>query len=205
MRVLNDLMLDQQTIATTVETDPIDVTHMGMADVMATFVSANPANKTFTDTDVDIADDTITIPAHGFSTGMLFTLTSDGTLPDGLATSTNYYAIIVDANTIKVAASAADALAGTAIDIIDAGTVAAENTVVVTTALTGTIKLQKSDEPGTDAEPHVWFDITSSSQNVSATTLNWGLSDIGYKAIRAVVAMSSGTVRSRVRINAKGF
>lgn len=49
-------------------------------------------------------------------------LTTSGTLPAGLATATNYYVINVSDTTCKFATSYANAVAGTAIDITDAGT-----------------------------------------------------------------------------------
>jgi hypothetical protein len=49
-------------------------------------------------------------------------LTTTTTLPAGLATATDYYVIKVSDTTIKFATSYANAVAGTAIDITDAGT-----------------------------------------------------------------------------------
>lgn len=49
-------------------------------------------------------------------------LTTSGTLPAGLAPATDYYVIKVTDTTIKFATSYANAVAGTAIDITDAGT-----------------------------------------------------------------------------------
>lgn len=49
-------------------------------------------------------------------------LTSSGTLPAGLALATDYYVIKVTDTTIKLATSYANAVAGTQIDITDAGT-----------------------------------------------------------------------------------
>lgn len=68
-------------------------------------------------TDICTAGDTIL--TH---TGTEVTLTTTGTLPAGLATSTTYYLIYQTATTFKVASSLANAFAGTAIDITDTGT-----------------------------------------------------------------------------------
>jgi hypothetical protein len=81
------------------------------------FIAAS-GTFTFVDADVSTANDTITETAHGLLTGSAFTLSnSGGALPTGLAAATTYYAIKVDADTFKVATSAANANAGTAIDI----------------------------------------------------------------------------------------
>lgn len=55
-------------------------------------------------------------------TGTRMRLTTTTTLPAGLATATDYYYIKVTDSTFKLATSYANAIAGTAIDITDAGT-----------------------------------------------------------------------------------
>lgn len=76
--------------------------------------------KTFVDGDVDTGTEEVTIADHTFTTGDAITLTTTGVLPGGLATATTYYIIRNDANTIRFATSAANAEAGTAIDITSA-------------------------------------------------------------------------------------
>lgn len=77
-------------------------------------------------TDIDSVDhttETFTEAAHGWLTGdgpVQFTTT--GTIPAGLSLLTDYYIIKTAANTFKVAASRADALAGTAVAITSNGT-----------------------------------------------------------------------------------
>jgi plastocyanin len=67
--------------------------------------------------------DAMTATAHGKQTGFgpVRLANSGGALPTGLSGSTDYWLIVVDANTIKFATSAANALAGTAVDITGAG------------------------------------------------------------------------------------
>ncbi len=48
-------------------------------------------------------------------------LTTSGTLPAGLALTTNYWVIFIDTNTFKLATTRALALAGTAVDVTDTG------------------------------------------------------------------------------------
>jgi hypothetical protein len=52
---------------------------------------------------------------HGLSVGTPVIFTTTGALPTGITADTTYYAIIVDANSIRLATSFANALAGTAI------------------------------------------------------------------------------------------
>jgi hypothetical protein len=73
----------------------------------------------------DATDEITTTVAHGFVTGdgPLRATTTD-TLPAGLATATDYYAIRVSATELQLAATRADAVAAepVAVDITDAGT-----------------------------------------------------------------------------------
>ncbi len=72
----------------------------------------------FVDGDVTVGTDTIAETDHDFETGEgPFRLTTSGTLPAGLTTATDYWAIRVDADNFKPAVSRAAAIAGTAVDI----------------------------------------------------------------------------------------
>ena len=74
-------------------------------------------------TAVSTVANTLTIPAHGLVTGQ-GPLVLGGTPPLPLALATNYWAIVVDANTIKVAATFPSAIAATptAIALTSTGT-----------------------------------------------------------------------------------
>ena len=72
-------------------------------------------------TDVCTWTSTANIPSN-ILTGTRVRLTTTTTLPGGLATATDYYVIKVSDTTFKLATSYANAVAGTAIDITDAGT-----------------------------------------------------------------------------------
>lgn len=201
MRLLNTLLFSAQSVALAATSDAQPLDHMFAADLVATIVGANAANKTFGAIDLD--EDEITITGHGLLTGTKTTATTTTTLPAGLALATPYYVIAVDANTIKLAASQADALTGTAVDITDAGT--GVHTLAITTALAGTVKLQKCNDPDSVPEAdRVWFDIAAATAFSAAGNINWALVDIGYRLIRAVATVTSGTVTLNLRINAKG-
>lgn len=72
-------------------------------------------------TDVCTYTSTANIPSN-ILTGTRVRLTTTTTLPAGLATATDYYVIKVSDSTFKLATSYANAIAGTAINITDAGT-----------------------------------------------------------------------------------
>lgn len=68
----------------------------------------------------DNTTDQLTITGHGLTTGdgaALVRNTSGGTLPGGLAAVTEYWIVRIDANTIKLATSAANALATTPVTV----------------------------------------------------------------------------------------
>lgn len=72
-------------------------------------------------TDIITMTSTANIPSN-ILTGTRVRLTTTTTLPGGLATATDYYVIRVTDSTFKLATSYANAIAGTAINITDAGT-----------------------------------------------------------------------------------
>lgn len=72
-------------------------------------------------TDICTYTSTANFPSN-ILTGTRVRLTTTTTLPAGLATATDYYVIRVTDSTFKLATSYANAIAGTAINITDAGT-----------------------------------------------------------------------------------
>jgi hypothetical protein len=86
-----------------------------------------------TDVEVVAASDAITVTAHKFVTGEKVTYADGGgTQVVGLVDGTDYYVINATANTIKLATTAANALAGTAIAISDGVGAAHTLTPVIT-------------------------------------------------------------------------
>jgi hypothetical protein len=81
--------------------------------------SATP--KTFT---ADNTNEQLAITAHGMFTGdgIAKVSNSGGALPSGLLSTTNYWVIVVDANTIKLASTKANAIAGTPVNFTTNGT-----------------------------------------------------------------------------------
>lgn len=201
MRVMNENLAIDAAIAAVAFTAEQDLSHLPYYSVVAAITADNPANQNFADTDVTPANDTIDITSHGFLDGTLVTLTTSGTLPTGLATSTDYYVIVVDADTIKLASSQANALAGTPIDITGAGS--GSSTVVVTTTLAGSVKIQvNNEEEGRTAN---WVDLPSSSTNFSAAgNILFNYDNACYRSMRVYVTVTSGTIACDLRFNAKG-
>jgi hypothetical protein len=83
---------------------------------------AAPTAITVATTAVTTATSTITITTHKYLTGTKLTYSAaSGTVLGGLTDATAYYVITVDANTIKLASSLANAQAGTAITLTGTG------------------------------------------------------------------------------------
>lgn len=75
-------------------------------------------DQDFDDMDISAMDDEITATAHGLQTGEgPVQATTTDTLPTGISAMTDYWIIRVDANTIQLATSRANALAGMALGI----------------------------------------------------------------------------------------
>lgn len=75
------------------------------------------AAQTFVNADVNAGADTITLPAHEFTTGCTVDFLTTGNLPSLLFLNTTYFVIYIDANTIQVASTIGNAQTGTAIDL----------------------------------------------------------------------------------------
>lgn len=122
---------------------------------------------------VSAGADTLTITAHGRATGDgPVRLETTGVAPSGLAIATDYWLIVVDANTVKLAATFLDAIDLTAVPIADAGTgthtivdtadtvrAGAELVATTTGTRTATISIQcfAGDATGT-ATPSAYLD-----------------------------------------------
>lgn len=140
-------------------------------------ITSSPYTSTFT---ADASTDTITLTTgtlqfggHGANYRAVTVSNSGGALPGGLSAGTTYFVIDVSQSTIKLATSAANAVAGTAIDITSAGT----GTQTITSVDPTQIK-QYALVPGTDyvylqdTSGRVWFKNGSSAPVlVSGNTL----------------------------------
>lgn len=164
--------------------------------VDAAITVSTPTSQGFTSANVIIGSDTITITNHGFSTGLLVTLTTAGVLPTGLAVATNYFVISVDANTIALASSLANANAGTRIDLTGAGS--GSSTVVPTALASANIRLQKSYN-GTR-----WYD-EGASQNITVSgNFNFEKDRPAGKFYRLQIQLASGQVTVTQFVLGKG-
>lgn len=124
-------------------------------------VAASTALTFDSATEVDITTEQLIIPTHGWATGRKLVLSTAGVLPTGLAAGT-YYAIAVDANTIKLASSLVNAQAGTAVNITAIGT--GTHTLTPSALTGGNIKLQESNDLSS-----TFVDISGSTAAITVT------------------------------------
>lgn len=99
----------------------------GKTDALASKPKYLTKLNTFDATSTDVVStsaETIAIPGHGFVTADAVAYEASGTAIGGLTDGTTYYVIRVDANSIKLASSASNANADTAINLsaVGAGT-----------------------------------------------------------------------------------
>lgn len=136
----------------------------------------------------------VTITAHGWKTGIVGQVTTAGTLPTGLVVATNYWVIVIDANTVSFASSQANALAGTAITLSGGS----GNSTFTPTALAGaTVQAQWSNDGVT------WVGIGSATA-VSAATVFGSFQDrppYRYAQHNFVITSGSLSISSTALIN----
>lgn len=107
----------------------VGATHLaeGRGPVIRGIVDIDPIE--FNPADVDITNDIIFVPNHGYNTGMKIKFTTTGGIMGGINANTAnneglsnlYFVIVVDANNIKVATSFADAHSDVAVNITSQG------------------------------------------------------------------------------------
>lgn len=118
-----DLTVTSDSAATVAEVHKLCVDALNGVtgkNYLAAYAALVNPDDTFTAAGTDVC----TAVAHGLVTGdgPFQLTTSAADLPDGLLTATDYWIIKLDADTFKLATSLALALAGTPVDILDAGT-----------------------------------------------------------------------------------
>jgi hypothetical protein len=138
--------------------------------------------------EVDVTLNTLAIPSHSFYTGLKIQLTSTGTLPAPFLTATDYFVIVVDANTIQLATTLVNAVAGTAINITDQGSNGAVNTVTAV-ALAGASVTFRCSNDATN-----WVDVqAATSITVDGSTM-LSQPNVAYRYFKAVKALTAGAV-----------
>jgi hypothetical protein len=194
----NDKVINGETF-TYNDTVEFNMDDFDQGSVQLVCVDATPGVKTFTDTDVTVLANTVTIAAHGFLTGLKVVTTTSGAAPGGLSAGT-YYIIKVDAATIKFATSAANAFAGTAVDITTAGGVGDTQTITPAALGTCAIDLYASND-GTN-----YVTLSVGSGNFTAGTVKLlPILDKFYKYLQLVLTVPAGALTVTATVYGKSY
>lgn len=176
----------------------IDTSGLETLSVHAVYTVAASTALTFDSaTEVDVDTDELTIPTHGLATGRKLTLSTTGVLPTGLAAGT-YYAIAVDANTIKLATSLLLAQAGTAVDITAIGT--GTHTLTPAALAGGNIKLQESNDLNAE-----FIDISGSTAAITATGASIFKPDVRCAYVKIKFDITDGQIDISAFTCGKGY
>ena len=145
-------------------------------------------------TDICTYTSTTNIPSNVL-TGTRMRLTTTTTLPAGLATATDYYYIKVTDDTFKLATSYANAIAGTAINITDAGTGTHSTSRLLPRYTNGAGVQAIFFNPAATAlgaaTPNLTLGYTNSAQTASRATP--GVAPVGKTAASNSLVLYTGT------------
>lgn len=188
-KVLQNYTFAQTAIGGASDSEILDLNHGqdkpgGFAFVSNITVNTNSA-KTWVS--AAVGTNTITLTAHGYITGVVGQMTTSGGLPTGLSTSTNYYVIVIDANTVSFATSYANAIAGTVITFTatgDSGT-----GTFTPTALSGATVVAKWS-----VDQIVWVSVGSPTSITTATVFSYEKDRPAWRYLKITYALTAGSL-----------
>lgn len=193
MKRLREENIELNNVITTTTTNPIDMTKVKSYSIQAVYDVDVPNNLDFATSDVDASSDEITETGHGLTTGLKVQVSTTDTLPAGLSASTDYFVIVVDADTYQLASSLANALAGTQIDITDQGV--GTHTLEPQAVAGGVVKIQKSNNYNAALESGDWVDEGSSVNITADGSSFFEKADPSYRWVRVHVTCTSGRIQ----------
>ncbi len=191
------------SIVTTASSTPFKVDRAVTVSVQAAITVNTPVAATFVDGGVNTTTEVITSTAHGFpTTGLKVRLTTSGVLPGGLALATDYFVIVMSANTLKLASSLVLALAGTPIDITSAAG-GGTHTITPTAIAGGSLTLEKSNNYGLDGVTAQW-DAVETATAISASARAWiSKVDPEFHYCRVTYALTAGQMSATTYVVVK--
>jgi hypothetical protein len=202
------------TSGTTTQSVNIDCTQIDRISLQAAYTAVTQSAAVFASASaVNDTTSVFTKTAHGLVTGVVGQFTTSSALPTGLATTTNYWVIVVDANDVQFASTLANALAGTFVAITSNGT---GNQTFTPTSLSGVLKVSTSNDC---VSPANWTDIPGTTVTITTTgNTNWSSLttyiassvtnpqlDPSAKWLRVLFTPTSGAVSLTVTANASSL
>lgn len=148
-------------------------------------VTAVPAAAAIATANINTTTDQFFKTSHGLVTGMKVRATTAGTLAVPLVVSTDYFVIAIDADYFQLAASLADALAGTEIDITDVGVT---STTLTPVALACSVTFQKSND-GVN-----FIDIQTATTVTVDGSVMLEQANVSYKYFKVLKTLTGGNV-----------
>lgn len=147
----------------------------GNTDALASKPKMEARKVTFDATSTDVVDttaETIKIRGTSFVTGDAVVYTTAGTAIGGLTSGTTYYVIRVAADTIKLASSASNATAGTAINLSAVGTGTADTLQLLAANVYGVDKKEMAANKLEEGAAHAgWNKIVTVGSRKKVETL----------------------------------
>lgn len=167
----------------------LDLAKFSRWGILLKWTDSTPAAKTFT---ADAGTDILTANGHGLVSQQVVRVSTTTTLPAPLATATDYYAIVIDANTFYLATSRANAIAGTHIDITSAGTGVQTETP---STLSCAVKMQYAAVDIASAVDADFFDMGSGSVAIpgAGSPLELTDKDVPWNVGRLVFTPTAGS------------
>lgn len=193
MRTRGDTLIEENGVAVN-RTADIVLDFLPKLAIQANYTVNALAAQSFAPGDVNIVTDRITIPGHGYTTGVKGQFTTTGTLPGGLSLATDYWIIKVDTNTISVASSLVDAESDTQILINSQGT--GSHTFTPSSFGGGVLKLQSSNDGSN------FVDVPSASVTISGSgTSIFNVVEPAYRYLRFAYVPGAGSLNLSVILN----
>jgi hypothetical protein len=120
--VIGGLTSNQSYFVSKVDNNIIKLATNKEGTNLVNITSLGVGNHTLTTNQLNLTDNQISIPAHGFSQGELVQYDSVGqTVVGGLSSGSPYYIILIDGDNIKLATTLENANANTAVDLTQVG------------------------------------------------------------------------------------
>lgn len=178
--------------------------NFAMASSHANITLGGPSMGGGADMGYAIGSANITIPSHGFTVGLPVLYTEASGFPIApLVDQTTYFIIPVDANTVKLATTAAYAVAGTPFEVISGSNSPSNIYTLDPLAITGisTFTWMVSND-GLSYSALSGADVVAFATPFTAAVKTWDLGDINYRYLKLeVLAPDTGAVNLAVVVN----